>query len=370
MKIGFLSSFAHLVLDERETRTSGGAELQIALLARSLAANGHEVVLFGGDTGQTDGGVRQGVRIRNAGNFHTGRNIEMLASLPGVIRLMRQERPQWVFVLGWTAWLFVLWVLRPFCGFRLGFICGLDTEVNGEFRRQNPVRGRLFDFAMRHCDARFAMTELQQSLFQRSGLACSLYRNLILPRATPPPDHAAKTTDFLWVSRCRAIKRPGLFLCLARNLPHASFQMICPPEDPELFASIEKEASGLPNLELIASVPYHQIQACYDAARVFVNTSEWEGWANSFIQSGQGRAALLSLAVRPDRLFEQYQLGFCADGDWEAFAAKARELLQSPDRTWAMGMECERFVNELHDNERETEAFLSGLVEQSHDSKK
>jgi len=367
MKIAFLSSLAHFVLDENETRTSGGAELQVALLARTLAARGHDVLLLAGDTGQPDEATLQGVRVRNAGNFHTGRNLEMLGSLPRLLRLLRQEKPGWIFVLGWTAWLFVLWALRPFFGFRLGFICGLDTEVSGEFRRQHPWRGGLFEFAMRHCDIRFAMTEWQRSLFRERGLSCSIYRNLVLPRQTNPPGVGDKTVDFLWVSRCRPIKRPELFLELARALPEAGFVMICPPEDRDLFATIKQQAERLPNLELIPGVPYQEIQQRYDAAHIFVNTSEWEGWANSFIQSGQGRAALLSLVVRPDRLFDDYNLGYCADGDWDLFVRRAGEMLHDRARTRAMGEECARFVEEMHDNEKETSAFLAGLVGGSND---
>ena len=54
MKILFLSSHAHYALDPKATRVSGGAELQVALLARELAKRGHEVVIVGGDTGQAD----------------------------------------------------------------------------------------------------------------------------------------------------------------------------------------------------------------------------------------------------------------------------------------------------------------------------
>ena len=361
MKIVFLSSYAHLVLDKAETRVSGGAELQVALLARELAFLGNEVVLLGGDTGQRDGIVQEGVRIRNAGKFHTGHPGQMLGAVPGIFRMLREERPEWVFVLGWTAWLFVLWLLRPLVGYRLGFICGLDTEVNGEFRRENPLRGALFEWALRRCDVRYAMTDLQARLFWESGLSCCLYRNLILPRTAPLQE--AKTVDFLWVARCRAIKNPLLFLDLAESLPEAQFEMICPPEDAQLFAQVAQRAAALPHVVLRPSVPYHEIQARYDAARVFVNTSDWEGWANSFIQAGQGRAALLSWRVKPDRLFADYALGYCAEGDWQVFLQKARELWQSPSLAESCGRETERFVQELHDNKKETAAFVLGLRE-------
>ncbi|MCX7712345.1 MAG: glycosyltransferase [Chthoniobacterales bacterium] len=359
MKIAFLSSFAHLALDEKEERVSGGAELQIALLAREIANRAIPTVLLSGNTGQADNFSLAGVRIRNAGNFHTGHFFQMLSAAPRLFTLLKEEKPDWVCVLGWTAWLFYLWFLRKFLGFRLAFICGLDTEVNGEFRRENPLRGTLFEFAMRNADARFAMTLHQQQLFHARRMSCGFYRNLILPRKKPLVSE--KKVDFLWVARCRKIKNPTLFVRLAEVIPEASFWMICPPEDRLLFEKVQQAASALPNLTLWQSVPYHQIQDYYDAARIFVNTSEWEGWPNSFIQAGLGRAAILSWKVKPDMLFIDFSLGFCAEGNWSRFLFHANSLFQNPQLTEKCGREAERFVIELHDNKRETDSFLKGL---------
>lgn len=355
MKFLFLSSYAHLVLDETSNRVSGGAELQIALLARELARRGHEVVIVGGDMGQADGQSFQGVRTRNGGKFHTGGMWEMLGALPRVAQILREERPQFVFVLGWTAWLFILWLLKFSLRYKLGFICGLDTELNGEFRRAWPVRGALFEFGMRHSEVRFAMTKLQERLFHEAGMDCGFYRNLILPRSRPRA--AEKTVDLLWVARCQPIKRPHLFLDLVEKFPDLKCRMICPREDEELWKSVNVRAETIPNLEFIERVPYHEIQERYDAAKIFVNTSTYEGWPNSFIQSGLGSTAILSLSVKPDTLFEDYPLGFLAEGNFEAMVSWLRSNPPHAD----MGRAAERFVQELHDNEKETVAFLAGL---------
>ena len=139
--------------------------------------------------------------------------------------------------------------------------------------------------------------------------------------------------------------------------------MVCPPEDAALFEQVKKGAAGLPNVELIERVPYDEIQAVYDSAKVFVNTSAWEGWPNSFIQAGLGRTALLSLEVNPDRLFLDYRLGICAHGEWARLIEGARWLLENEANWREAGNEAERFVRELHDNHRETDAFLAGLPE-------
>lgn len=365
MKILFLSSYAHLLLERNTTRVSGGAELQIALLARELAIRGIDVVIAAGDTGQADRQVLEGVRIRNAGKFQTGDLADTARALPRVFRVLREERPDWVLILGWTAWLFVLHVMKPLLGYRLGFICGLDTEVNGGYRRENPFRGALFEYAMRRCDVRFAMTEDQRRLFQAAGMNCGFYRNLILPRTSPPSRE--KIIDLLWIARCQPIKRPHLFLDLAERLPKARCSMVCPCEDESLWKEVKARAEALNNVEFIERVPYHEVQNVYDSARIFVNTSEWEGWPNSFIQAGLGRVALLSLDINPDELFSRYHLGQFAAGDFQALVHSAKEMLASPGELMVMQDEAARFVSEMHDNKKECEAFLSGLVKQEQD---
>jgi glycosyltransferase involved in cell wall biosynthesis len=137
--------------------------------------------------------------------------------------------------------------------------------------------------------------------------------------------------------------------------------MVCPREDVGLWDSVAKRAASLPNLRFIEKVPYHEIQSHYDAARVFVNTSEWEGWPNSFIQAGLGRTALLSLAVNPDGIFERFGLGCYSAGDFEKLKVDARSMIANAAVLEGMQSGCARFVAEMHDNDKETEAFLEGI---------
>ncbi len=359
MKILFFSSFAHLVLEKSQSRTSGGAELQVALLAKELAVCGEDVVIAGGNVGQVDRVMIDGVMTRNAGKFHTGRVLEMLGAIPRVVRVLREERPEWVVVMGWTAWLFILWVLRPFLGYKLNFICALDSEISGEYRRENPIFGGLFELAVRKCDARHSITQDQAEVFRKRGMNCTFYRYLLVPRSAPRRE--GKTIDLLWVSRCHPIKRPHLFLDLAEALPEAHCRMICPCEDRELWDSVSARASKIPNLEFIEKVPYHEVQKHYDTAKIFVNTSTFEGFPNSFIQAGLGKTALLSMCVDPDGMIGVFGSGVLSRDSPALLIQSARQMLSDQEKLALMLEGSARMVSEWLDNPANVEKYLSGL---------
>jgi glycosyltransferase involved in cell wall biosynthesis len=117
----------------------------------------------------------------------------------------------------------------------------------------------------------------------------------------------------------------------------------------------------LPNVQFLERVPYHEAQSWYDRAHVFVNTSTWEGFANAFIQAGQGEAAILSLVVNTDELLTRFHAGLCAGDDVRLFMALARELVANPAKLRELQCGAARFVREWHDNERNVDAFLAGL---------
>jgi glycosyltransferase involved in cell wall biosynthesis len=279
--------------------------------------------------------------------------------LPKSFRVIREERPDYTFIYGWTTWLFFLLWPRWQQQTRLGFTCMLDTEVNGEFRRENPARGALFEHGIRRADVRYAITDYQVGCFQRMGLACTLYRPLIMPRKAPLAGE--KDIDFLWIARCQPIKRPHIFLDLAEALPEARCVMIAPNENAELWKSVSQRAAGLRNVQFLERVPYQEAQGWYDRAQVFVNTSTWEGFANAFIQAGQGEAAILSLAVNTDNLLTKFDAGLCAGDDVRQLIAFARELWTNPARRRELQLGAARFVAEWHDNARNVDAFLAGL---------
>ncbi|MEX1117774.1 MAG: glycosyltransferase, partial [Terrimicrobiaceae bacterium] len=224
----FLSGHAHRALDPRSVSPSGGAELQVALLASELMKHGHAVTVLAASDGFSDGVVWKGVKIRDGGRFDTGRLTDTLKALGPVIRVLREEKPAHVVVYGWTTWLALLGVLSRFLGFHVIYVCALDSEIDGGFRAANPIRGRIFDRGLRTAAERFAITEHQAGMFRAKGLSCHVLR--LLTQEERPPTPPKKSLDLLWVARCHPVKSPHLFLDLVEKLPGVTARMICSPQ--------------------------------------------------------------------------------------------------------------------------------------------
>jgi len=359
MKFVFVSDHAHLALDPQATKVSGGSQLQVALLARELGALGHEAVILGAETGQTDGAVMEGVRLRKAGRFDTGRVGDTLAALPAMLRILREERPDFVVVYGWTSFLYLFARIRRILRFRLVFVCALDAEIDGGFRRQNPWRGWLFERGMELSDVRYGITRHQAELFHARGMDCGVTRLLLQKAAFF--SGSDKTVDLLWVARCHPVKRPMRFLDLAEKFPQARCRMVCSVQDAGLWDEVRARARAMPQVEFLESVPYREIQRPFDEARIFVNTSLDEGVPNTFIHAGLGGAAIASLRVDPDGMFQKFHAGFCAGDSQQRLEEGVGELLRTGPLLAGCQDEARRFVREWHDNKANVRAFLENL---------
>ena len=355
----FFSGHAHRALDPDSEKASGGAELQVALLAAALADRGHRVGILAAEDGFPDGIVWQGVRIREGGRFDTGGIADTFRAIRPVTKVLREEKPEFLVVYGWTTWLALLCVLGRLLRFRVVYVCALDSEIDGGFRHSNPLRGRIFDWGLRAADARFAITENQAAMFRKKGMTCHVTRLLLQdPR---PPEPRPKSVDLLWVARCHPVKSPHLFLDLVEKLPGVKARMICSPQDQRLFEDVQARAAGIPGLEFLDGVPYREIQNHFDEARIFVNSSSDEGVPNTFLHSGLGGTAILSLVCNPDGMIAKFGAGTCAGGDLTIFSNSASELIKNPAALASAAAGARSFVVAWHNNTKNVSSFVEGL---------
>jgi len=122
------------------------------------------------------------------------------------------------------------------------------------------------------------------------------------------------------------------------------------------YEDLLREAEGIANLEFLERVGFHEIDEYFQRAKVLVNTSDSEGFPNTFIQACKWATPILSLNVNPDGFLERYQCGKCAEGDWGQFVRMLTELAE-PETQKEYGCNARRYVEEHHDIKRIIEEY-------------
>jgi glycosyltransferase involved in cell wall biosynthesis len=129
---------------------------------------------------------------------------------------------------------------------------------------------------------------------------------VIVPNCYAEPEAKPGVPDghVLWVGTVKPIKSPERFVELARQHPAKQFVLVGGPNTQssggeDYFRQIQLMADAVPNLLLTGHVPYAKVGQYFDGASVLVNTSDVEGFPNTFLQAWIRGIPSLSF-VRPE----------------------------------------------------------------------
>lgn len=193
-----------------------------------------------------------------------------------------------------------------------------DTDADPhyfELTEASKLKDKIYWWGVKKSKALVFQTKQQEKLFQsyenRGG---NIIGNGFIIKEAPPD---VVKNKILWVSRSSEVKRPHLFLELARRLPKEQFIMIMPGNN-ELTETVIEQVKELPNVEFHHYVPFEEIHHYFEHAKLFVNTSTYEGFPNTFIQCGMARTPILSFCINPDNIMNEYKLGLVCNDSIQA----------------------------------------------------
>jgi glycosyltransferase involved in cell wall biosynthesis len=216
-----------------------------------------------------------------------------------------------------------------------------DVVPDASLEGRNPLRRylekRSVEYAIRRADCIVAQTEHQSQLLERNY---GRKADAVIPNFQPEPrewiDKSGQLT-VLWIASLKPWKRPEAFVSLAaglRDLTGVRFVMVGPwaagSGERKWMASLSGRIQSTPNLEYLGARSQAEVNELLARAHVFVNTSLYEGFPNTFIQAWSRDVAVVSLHVDPDDLLQKQRVGlFCAASE-KRLAAGVRELLGEP----------------------------------------
>jgi glycosyltransferase involved in cell wall biosynthesis len=162
------------------------------------------------------------------------------------------------------------------------------------------------------------------------------------------------------VGGIRRVKRPDRFIGLARALPQYHFRMIGGPSGDDAgarayYEAIRAEAMTVPNLEFLGFVPVADVETHFDEARVFVNTSEHEGFPNTFLQAWARGIPTVSFFDAGTR--EDGSRPFLWANNEEDAADAVTMLLSDPEQWRTLSGECQSHFSASNSVEKVVKAY-------------
>lgn len=329
---------------------AGGAEVQMLLLAQGLARLGARVCMVAFDSSpalpDSVAGVDIVKRLRYqarrgpAGKLNEARAIyESIATADADVVVSRAALP--------TTGLVGLSAKLQNRRFVYSSASDADFDMAKAERRRRNIA--LFNLGVRLADLVVVQNERQRRMCERK-----LRRSPVVIKsiAEPAAMRADEPGAFLWAGRIVWYKRPLEFVELARAVPEARFRMVAMPEPGEdrqrLLDEVRRSASGLSNLELLDPMPRDELMAFVERAVAVVNTSDYEGLSNTFLEGWARGVPVLSLTHDPDGLIERLRLGAFARGSSAQLARLARELWANRRDQQAIAGRCRRYVLDEH----------------------
>lgn len=344
-KVCIVSLSAYTLLTKQNNEIVGGAELQSMLLARELAQRNFDVSFIVLDHGQSSPEVVDNIRV-----IKSYPAIAPMGIRPSTARLvwkaLRQADADIYYGFRGVAGIVALFCLVK----RRKLIIGIpsDMEVETERANNSNIYNLLWKF-----DLTIASRVIAQTKYQQEMLNKRFRRNSIIIRAF----HAVETKEVkkavppivLWVSTIRPQwKQPELFLKLAAVIPDVKFQMIGgPSEDKKFYESIKGQANQIPNLDFVGFVPHHEVGRYFEKAAIFVNTSDVEGFPNTFLEAWSRYTPVVSLNIDPDEIICEHRLGFHSR-TFEHMVEDIKSLLSDEGLRQKLGENGRRYVEKNH----------------------
>ncbi|MCF6184795.1 MAG: glycosyltransferase family 4 protein [Bacteroidales bacterium] len=349
-KICFFSPASYSFFDKNSKIAHGGAEMQMFLLAEYLSENTeYDIYFLAGN--KIDPEIKNQTKIKLKKSIQLKQNENILIKLIKSIRYILKLAFLNPDILINTNANAIVGISVFYCKiFNKKFIFRTSSliDVNKEYIKKNGLSGKVYKYGLTGASKIITQNNEHKNLLKKNhNINAEVLKNMfkISYRNTSEKKH------ILWVSRFAKIKNPELFFEIALHFFDEKFVMICPhnTENIETWKNLKKDAEKIKNLTFINKVPFTEIQKYFDKAKIFVNTSDFEGFPNTFLQAAQAKTPIVSLNVNPDNFITEYNCGIFSEGNFDKMLSEMKILLKNENELKIKGENLFKYLKNNHD---------------------
>lgn len=318
----------------------GGAELQSYYLARELVLNGWTVdyireVSLARVVDDRYGGINlHGILIPPFLRHPRLLFLKQLMRRIQLNRVLSRIQPDFIYVRADESYLPIIDRQLDRLEAQLIWACSHEDKLKRDHWKIKYGRSlsKKIVTALIRCSLIILQSEQQKALlFQNFGI-----RGEVMYNAHPIPvnDRHEKRNRVLWVGRLHKRKFPERFIEIVKTLCNRKdieFIMVGRRLDERYDRLISRAEAEFKNFRFIENASQETIYALLSSSRAIVNTSDREGFSNTFIEAWILGVPVVALgSVNPDNILTEHNIGFVCD-EPSGYADKILTLIDNDD---------------------------------------
>lgn len=358
-KICFISLKAYPLFNPKIESTFGGAEVQLFLLSKEIATNKkYDVNFIVADYGQQ--AIEKFSKVKVWKTFALNDSVVkkflkfyfLFNKINADIYVLRTLTPQ-------TG---LISLYGKLFGKKVVYMIAHDKEVE-RAGKLSPLGFRKF---LSNLTFKYSEIIFSQNSYQKETLLNNMgVDSLLLNSSYPIKEKLTRNPrDILWVGRSEYWKRPDIFIELAKKYKDQHFVMICPPStnNKKYALEIEAKAKNISNLEFHSYIPFKEMDKFFNKSKIYITTSEAEGFQNTLIQATLNKVPILSLCVNPNNFITDSVCGFFCEDEIELLYKNFEILLKNKSVYKTMSENAYRYATTHHDIKKNSNIFLKYIT--------
>lgn len=241
-------------------------------------------------------------------------------------------------------------------GRKFVFLSGSDHDYYAEYKDAPEgidiygVPHALKVYSIQQADLHITQNQVQSSLLQKNYNRNSIQmRNPINLHRQFERESGSKE-QILWIGKSDPrVKRPQMFIDLAKRMPEYSFYMVLNVAKKKEYGKIMRSASKVKNLKVVEHVPYQYVEKLFANSILHVNTSIFEGFPNTFLQSAKYGVPVISMVVDPGEMLSTHNCGAISGDDIDDLERAVRLVLTKNELYSLFSKNSFDYVRKYHD---------------------
>ncbi|HEX2921889.1 MAG TPA: glycosyltransferase family 4 protein [Bacteroidales bacterium] len=361
-------------------KTEGGGELQIAFIAKALAASGNEVIIVDFEVNE-DFITTDGIKIKSIRNWNKGIRILRTVThrIPSLFKALAEQNADVYYCR--------IRDFRHIIAYRVArklnskFVLHMASDLDA-MNLRSRLRSYYFynrttlwlffsgilleiiqPWLLRHADLVLVQHSGQKKILVQKNIKPVVFYNMI-DLSKIPAGKSYPHSDFVyvgWLDRRKGF--PELFKLIELSPTH-TFKIIGPPRD-EIGLHYYEKLKSFRNVKLLGICSHSKTIDEISKSKALISTSRMEGFPNVFIEAWACGIPVYSLNVDPGNIIEKEGLGVFANGNFDILKTALDEHFDQP----GFAMKAKKYVEKYHAINKSKVEEINSIFKEVYDRK-